>query len=116
MTHVQDYGQLFCDLAYDALQREENELEALHQVNPNARPMSVCGLDEVTLHFLIAKEALRRKDSPRIMGEVPYESGRNKLDLCFVRDLAGKQIDNKGSRYNQDGPAAYDTTEVPIDS
>src|ERR1700724_3228098 len=81
-------GQFFRDLVYAALQREEEELAALvERANPSRRPISVGGLDETTLHFLITKEALRHPDAPRIAGE--FRSGGGFVDLCFVRELDG---------------------------
>jgi hypothetical protein len=56
--------------------------------NPSRKPISVGGLVETTLHFLITKEeALRHPDGPRIAGE--FRSGGRFVDLCFVRELDG---------------------------
>jgi hypothetical protein len=82
-----DNGQVFCNLAYEALRREEEELATLVPPNSSRRPLSVGGLYETTLHFLITKQALRDPDAPRIMGE--FRCAREYLDLCFVRELDG---------------------------
>jgi hypothetical protein len=78
------YGRLFCNLAYEALSREEEELRELNRSNSLARPMSVSQADEVTIHFLITKEAMRSHGAPRIKGEVPYEGSKDKVDICFL--------------------------------
>ncbi len=79
-----DYGELFCKIAFDALDREERELDELIRSNRSARPMSVSQADEVTLHWLITKEAMRDGLAPRIKGEVPYVRSRQKADICFI--------------------------------
>jgi hypothetical protein len=81
-------AQCFCDLAYAALSREERELAELAG-QPPKDPMSVCGIDEVVIHFLIRKEALRQKIP--LGCEWPYSAGREKADFCLLDD-AGRPV------------------------
>jgi hypothetical protein len=74
-------GQLFCDLAYAALSREELELAELAEQNADDALSVVC-IGELPIVFLIRKEALRRKI--HLVGEHPYGDGRDKVDLCLL--------------------------------
>lgn len=76
-------AQIFCDLAYEALSREEKELATMRGKNSGARPLSICGIGEIAVDYLIAKEALRDERWPRVRGEVRY-STRSYADICFV--------------------------------
>ena len=80
-----NYGQLFCELTYSALKREEEELRELCARNSAARPMSVINAGELAVQYLICKEGLRDKRYPQLIGEMQYED-RKKVDLCFVED------------------------------
>jgi hypothetical protein len=77
-------GQLFCDLAYSALCREEHELEKLADEKSDSA-LSILVAREEALAFIIMKEALRKQEYPRVMCECPYNDG-GKVDLCFVDD------------------------------
>lgn len=76
-------ARIFCDLAYEALSREEKELATMRGKNSGARPLSVCGIGELAVDYLVAKEALRDERWPRVRGEVRY-STRSYADICFV--------------------------------
>ena len=84
-----EYGRLFCEIAHRSLLREETELDQLNRKNPSARPMSVSQAAEVTIQYLITKEAMRHEIAPRIFGEVGYEhldgSRKKTVDICFTR-------------------------------
>jgi hypothetical protein len=78
------YGTIFCNLAYEALIREEHELGILMSDNPSARPLGIALCGETTLGHLITKEAMRNPKYPQIIGEMSYQESRDKVDLCFV--------------------------------
>src|SRR5258708_17602909 len=78
-------GQLFCNLAFAAPSREESELAALGSDGHSAWwPLSVLGIGEVPMAYLIAKEALRDSVWPCVDGERKYPNSRKRIDLCFV--------------------------------
>jgi hypothetical protein len=76
-----NYGKEFCDLTYEALRGEEQQLAELASGHPNARPLSVCYIGELAIAYLIAKRALT---SHSTFGEAPYEDNRSWADICFV--------------------------------
>ena len=53
-------AELFCEIAYEALKKEEDELRQLAKENPDDA-LSVGGIGEAPVVYLIKKEALRRK-------------------------------------------------------
>lgn len=79
-----NYGEKFCELAYDALRREEAELCELNTANPEARPLSISSVGEATTAYLVTKQALRDKSCPRVCGEQPYADRGGRVDWCFA--------------------------------
>ncbi len=78
-----NYGEVFRDLAFTALSREETVLKKYWESNQTARSLGIMVAREETLTFIIAKAALENKEYPRVMVECPYHNG-GKVDLCFV--------------------------------
>jgi len=68
------YGEVFRDLAFAALSSEERCLKKLGEANRTARSLSRMVAREETLTFIIAKEALRKEEHPRVMVEYPYQN------------------------------------------
>jgi len=77
------HGQRFCDLAYAALSREEMELAEFAEQTPDDA-LSIAGIGEAAIIYLIRKQALRRRIC--IGWEVSYNKGKDKVDLCVLDD------------------------------
>ena len=87
-----DYGQKFCDLAYDALSREEGELLELARQNPRGRALSMSVAGELPIAYLIMKQCLRDQSLPWLAEQYPYQDAKEKADFCFLEDPGRRPI------------------------
>lgn len=78
-----DYGRVFMELAYEAVEREERELKKLRS-DKYADVMSVWQFEEAWLQYVIVKHAIREGIYKKLNAE--FACGKKRVDLCFVDD------------------------------